>query len=140
MDLSEVVMVNINIGEVFKVLGSFVAKNWQTLALIGFVVFFFLSKNDFGALKKSMEVMTTSYHEQLAAMERLHEREIKLREESIAKYEKELADLTKKHDQALEDLKDAKERDIERIERDFKEQPEQLAQEIEQQFGFNYVK
>ena len=33
-----------------------------------------------------------------------------------------------------------KERDIERIERDFEEQPEQLAQEIEQQFGFNYVK
>lgn len=133
-------MINVNIGEVFKVLGSFVAKNWQTLALIGFVVFFFLSKNDFGALKKSMEVMTTSYQEQLAAMERLHEKEIKLREESIAKYEKELADLTKKHDQALEDLKGAKERDIERIERDFEEQPEQLAQEIEQQFGFNYVK
>jgi hypothetical protein len=39
----------------------------------------------------------------------------------------------------LEELQQAKEEDIERIERDFEEQPEQLAQEIENQFGFSYV-
>jgi hypothetical protein len=53
------------LGEAFKAIGAFVAKNWQTLALIAFIVFFFLSKNDYGALKKSMEVMTVSYQEQL---------------------------------------------------------------------------
>ena len=132
-------LINIDLGEAFKAIGAFVAKNWQTLALIAFIIFFFLSKNDYGALKKSMEVMTVSYQEQLATMERLHQKELKLREESIAKYEKEIADLTKKYDETLEELQQAKEKDIKRIERDFEEQPEQLAQEIENQFGFSYV-
>ena len=132
-------MINVDLGEAFKAIGAFVAKNWQTLALIAFIVFFFLSKNDYGALKKSMEVMTVSYQEQLATMERLHKKEIQLREASIAKYEKEIADLTREYDSALEDLQNSKEEEIIRIERDFEEQPEQLAEEIENQFGFSYV-
>ncbi len=133
-------MINVDLGQAFKAIGAFVAKNWQTLALIAFIVFFFLSKNDYGALKKSMEVMTVSYQEQLDTMARLHQKELRLREESIAKYEKEIADLTKKYDEALINLRKTKEEDIERIEKDFKEKPEKLAEEIENQFGFNYVK
>ena len=83
--------------------------------------------------------MTVSYQEQLATMERLHKKEIQLREASIAKYEKEIADLTREYDSALEDLQNSKEEEIIRIERDFEEQPEQLAEEIENQFGFSYV-
>jgi len=132
-------LINVDLGEAFKAIGAFVAKNWQTLALIAFIVFFFLSKNDYGALKKSMEVMTVSYQEQLATMERLHKKEIQLREASIAKYEKEIADLTREYDSALEDLQNSKEEEIIRIERDFEEQPERLAEEIENQFGFSYV-
>tara|TARA_R100001015_G_C4569853_1_gene128117 strand:- start:71 stop:472 length:402 start_codon:yes stop_codon:yes gene_type:complete len=132
-------MINVNIGEVVKILGSFVAKNWQTLALIGVIVLFFVSKNDFGALKKSMEVMTVSYQEQIASMEALHKRELKLREDSIANYEKQLADLTKRFDTALEELQQNKKEDIDRFTRDFDEQPDELAREIQQRFGFNYV-
>ncbi len=84
--------------------------------------------------------MTVSYQEQLETMERLHKKELKLREESIAKYEKEVADLTRKYDEALFSLKKTKEEDIERIEKDFKEKPEKLAEEIENQFGFSHVK
>ena len=132
-------MINVNIGEVVKILGSFVGKNWQVLALIGVIVLFFVSKNDFGALKKSMEVMTLSYQEQIASMEALHERELKLREDSIANYEKQLADLTQRFDTALEELQQNKKKDIERFTRDFDEQPDELAREIQQRFGFNYV-
>ncbi len=126
-------------GDVFKAIGVFVAKNWQVLALIAFIIFFFLSKNDYGALKKSMEVMTVSYQEQLETVKRLHQQELKLREESIAKYEKELADLSRKHDKALENLQKSKDEDMEKFERDFEEQPEDLAREIEYQFGLKYV-
>ena len=83
--------------------------------------------------------MTVSYQEQIESMEKLHKKEIRLREESIAKYEKELADLTEKYDEALEDLAETKRENIEKLERDFEEQPEAVAQEIENQFGFSYV-
>jgi len=52
-------------GEMFKALGSFLAKNWQMLALIGVIVLFFVAKNDYAALKKSMDIMAESYQEQL---------------------------------------------------------------------------
>ena len=132
-------MININFGNVLKHIGSFITKNWQTLALITLIVFFFLSRNDYGALKRSMEVMTTSYQEQIQAMERLHKKELRLREESITRYEQELADLNQKYAESLKSLQEAKEEDINKFERDFNEQPEQLASEIAEQFGFTYV-
>tara|TARA_R110000744_G_scaffold7682_2_gene26576 strand:- start:7889 stop:8290 length:402 start_codon:yes stop_codon:yes gene_type:complete len=132
-------MININFGEIFKSMGSFIGKNWQMFALIIVIVLFFVSKNDFGALKKSMEVMTVSYQEQIDSMEALHKRELKLREDSIASYEKKLAELTQYYDETLEELENREKKDIEKFKRDFKEQPQELASEIEQQFGFNYV-
>jgi len=132
-------LVNINFGEMFKSIGSFVAKNWQVIALIAVIILFFVSKNDFGALRKSMEVMTLSYQDQLASMESLHKRELKLREESIANYEKQLAELNQRYSEAMEELQQNKEKSIKKFKRDFEEQPKELAKEIQNQFGFKYV-
>lgn len=110
------------------------------LGLIGMIILFFATRNDYAALKKSMDVMTISYQEQIASIEELHRKELKLRKESVAKYEKELADLIMKHNEAVEDFEQAKKETIQKFKRDFEEQPEELAQEIEQQYGFKYVK
>ena len=72
-------MIKFNMGEIIKPMGVFIGKNWQILALLAVVILFFISKNDFGALRKSMEVMTLSYQEQIASMEELHKRELKMR-------------------------------------------------------------
>ena len=132
-------MIKISVGDIIKPIGSFAAKNWQVLALLAVVILFFISKNDFGALRKSMEVMTLSYQEQIASMEALHRRELKMREDSIANYEKQLGELTKKYDDALSDLRESWSTDIEKFTRDFDEQPDELAKEINEQFGFKYV-
>ena len=132
-------MININIGDIMKSVGGFVAKNWAVLGLIAVIVLFFVSKNDFGALKKSMDVMTSSYQEQLASMEALHKRELKLREDSIANYERQLAELNEKHEDALLKLEEGRKNEIKKFKRDFEEQPEELSKEIQQQFGFKYV-
>ena len=83
--------------------------------------------------------MSTSYEQQLAALEELHKREIAAREAAIIEYERELLDLTEKYDDAVEDLKKGKEEDIREFIRDFEEQPTELAREIEETFGFDYV-
>jgi len=132
-------MININFGEAFKSLGAFITKNWQALGLVIMVILFFVTKNDYGALKKSMEVMNNSYEEQIAALQLLHEEELKKREDAIANYEEELEDLTQRFNDELEDLRRTKEEDVEEYMRDFAVQPEKLALEIEEQFGFTYV-
>ena len=132
-------MININIGDLFKSLGAFLVKNWQGVGLVVMLVLFFVTKNDYASLKKSMEVMSTSYEQQLAVLEELHRKEIAAREAAIIEYERELLDLTEKYDYAVEDLKKGKEEDIREFIRDFEEQPAELAREIEETFGFDYV-
>lgn len=132
-------MININVGDLFKSLGAFLVKNWQGVGLVVMLVLFFVTKNDYASLKKSMEVMSTSYEQQLAALEELHKKEIAAREAAIIEYERELLDLNEKYDDAVEDLKRGKEEDIKEFIRDFEEQPAELAREIEETFGFDYV-
>jgi hypothetical protein len=132
-------VININVGDLFKSLGAFLVKNWQGVGLVVMLVLFFVTKNDYASLKKSMEVMSTSYEQQLAALEELHKKEIAAREAAIIEYERELKDLTDKYDEAVEDLKKGKEEDIREFIRDFEEQPAELAREIEETFGFDYV-
>jgi len=83
--------------------------------------------------------MSTSYEEQIAAIEELHKKEVAARAAAIIEYEKKLRELTDKHEEALEDLGRAREEDIEEFIRDFDEQPDELAREITETFGFEYV-
>jgi len=132
-------MININVGDLFKSVGTFLVKNWQGVGLVIMIVLFFVTKNDYASLKKSMDVMSTSYEEQISALELLHQKELAAREEAIAKFERDLTNLTEKYNDSLEDLKKSKEEDIKEFVRDFNEQPEELATAIEEAFGFEYV-
>lgn len=132
-------MVNLNLGESFKHILPFIAKNWQTIALVVVIALFFLTKNDYGALKKSMDIMSSNYKEQLETLQALHEEEIRKREDAIANYEREIAELTERYQDSLEELEREKEESIEEHIRDFKLQPSKLAQELEEMFGVEYV-
>jgi len=76
-------MININIGDIFKSAGTFLIKNWQGVGLVVMLILFFVTKNDYASLKKSMEVMSTSYEEQIAAIEELHKKEVAARAAAI---------------------------------------------------------
>ncbi len=99
-----------------------------------------MTRNDYAALKKSMDVMNQSYEEQLDFLQSLHEEEIKKRDSAIALYEQILLDMEENHKEDLEAISSAKEKDIRNNIKNFEEQPEELAQEIESLFGFEYVK
>ena len=83
--------------------------------------------------------MSNSYEQQIAALEELHKKELAAREAAIIEYERELREIAEKYDEAMENLKNAKEEDVKDFIRDFEEQPEELAREIEENFGFDYV-
>lgn len=132
-------MININFGDLLKPIISFLIKNWQGLGLVIMLILFFVTKNDYSSLKKSMQVMNDSYEQQIAALEELHKKELAAREAAIIEYEKELQEISDKYNQAIDDLQKGKEEDIKDFIRDFEEQPEALAIEIEEIFGFDYV-
>ena len=86
-----------------------------------------------------MDIMSESYQEQIAALEALHLEEIRKREDALREYEQEINNLTEEYEKALEDLKNGAEEDIREFIRDFELQPEKLAEEIKNQYGFKYV-
>ena len=102
-------MININFGDLFKSAGEFLIKNWQGVGLVIMLVLFFVTKNDYASLRKSMEVMGESYEAQIAALEELHRKEIAAREAAIIEYEKELEEITDKYNKAIDDLQKGKE-------------------------------
>jgi hypothetical protein len=132
-------VININFGDVFKYLGAFISKNWQGIGLVVMLILFFITKNDYTSLKKSMDVMSVSYEEQISALEALHQKELVAREDAIARFERDMSDLTDRYNDAVADLTKGKEEDIKEFVRNFEEQPEELAREIEEAFGFEYV-
>lgn len=109
------------------------------IGLIFMIVLFFITKNDYAALKKSMDVMNKSYEEQIAFLESLHKEEIERRDDAIEMYEQILLDMEEQHKRDLEEIAKEKKEDIENNIRNFEEQPEELAKEIENLFGFEYV-
>ena len=132
-------MININFGDIFKSVGPFLAKNWLTICLLVMVALYFSTKSDYSTLKKNMDIMSESYQEQIAALEALHLEEIRKREDALREYEQEINNLTEEYEKALEDLKNGAEEDIREFIRDFELQPEKLAEEIKNQYGFKYV-
>ena len=109
------------------------------IGLIFMIVLFFVTRNDYAALKKSMDVMNKSYEEQIAFLQSLHQEEIERRDDAIALYEQILLDMEEQHRRDLEEIAAAKKEDIENNIRNFEEQPDELAKEIEDLFGFKYV-
>lgn len=86
-----------------------------------------------------MEVMSQSYQEQLSLLQELHEEELARRDEAIASYETLIEEIEEQHRLDLEQIARAKEKEIQENIRDFDEQPEELLEEIEDLFGFEYV-
>ena len=80
-----------------------------------------------------------SYQEQLSLLQELHEEELARRDEAIASYETLIEEIEEQHRLDLEQIARAKEKEIQENIRDFDEQPEELLEEIEDLFGFEYV-
>ncbi len=132
-------MININFGDLITGVGKFLAKYWQTIALIGLVGFLFFSRNNYSALKDSFDVAVFSYESEIAALKALYTEELEKRDEALRDYEDALNHLKEDYDDTREDLLKERQQRAETHVRDFNEQPEVLAGKIVETFGLEYV-
>lgn len=132
-------MININFGDLIGGIGKFLAKYWQTIALVGLLGFVFLSRNNYSALKDSFDVAVDSYESEIAAMKALYAEELALRDNTLKNYEEMLNQLKEDYNDTREDLEEARKERAETHVRDFEEQPRVLADKISETFGLEYV-
>jgi len=132
-------VISINFGDLIAGVGKFLAKYWQTIALIGLVVFLFFSRSNYSALKDSFDVAVFSYESEIATMKALYVEELTMRDDTLRSYEETLNQLKEEYNNTREDLAEARRERVETHVRDFQEQPEVLADKISETFGLEYV-
>ena len=132
-------MININFGGLITGAGKFLAKYWQTIALIGLVGFLFFSRNNYSALKDSFDVAVLSYESEIEVMKALYIEELALRDDTLKSYEETLNQLKEDYNNTRDDLDAARNARVEAHVRDFEKQPEVLADKISETFGLEYV-
>jgi len=129
-----------------KALFSFAKTNWKEILLVGFLIAALgKTRADYMRLKEAYATTETSLRNQLDSLSELHEEELRLRDEAIENYQRDLVALQKQYDdnlrQADTDRAEHHEEIVnEIIDNDqFFENKDELAERISDAFGFEYV-
>jgi hypothetical protein len=129
-----------------KALFSFAKANWKEILLVGFLVAALgKTRADYVRLKEAYVTTEISLRNQLDSLSELHEEELRLRDEAIKDYQRDLVILQEQYDnnlrQADTDRADSHEEIVNEIidNNQFSENKAELAERISGVFGFEYV-
>tara|TARA_E500000331_G_C17243519_1_gene708088 strand:+ start:1659 stop:2039 length:381 start_codon:yes stop_codon:yes gene_type:complete len=123
-----------------KIILQFFVKHWKEVLLVLLSAgIFFKMQSDMNELQKVYEAARESYEQQIEGLQDIHEDELKARQEALDRYESELERIREKYAQDLRDIERKVEREERELESDHTEAPQEVIDEIVNQFGFEYV-
>ena len=117
-----------------------IKKHWYVpvlfiLALVAGAFSFSRNKK----LIEMLEINKESYEKQIKVLEDNHSSEIKRRDEIYAKYMETMKKLNKDHQIDLDNLDKQKKKKMDDMVKKYKGTPEELAKELAEMFGVDYV-
>jgi TolA-binding protein len=118
-----------------------VQKYWREIAIC--VLLLAVSTSwyyDRSSLIKSFDTATERYEKELATVKESHAREVERQEKALKEYQKKVAEIEEDYATVQEELYDMQNSRVGEIVRLRSDDPEKLAAEIEEVFGFEYVK
>lgn len=112
--------------------------NWKIVALLIYTVLLYLlfSKNARNA-KKMLDDARAAHKAELQAIEEAHEEQLRQRDENLKKYNETMAALEKKLKEKGAQITKDRERKVKKIIEEAKDDPNNLAELIKQEFGFD---
>ena len=119
---------------------QFFLKHWKEILLVMLsAVIFFKMQSDMNELQKAYETAKQSYEEQIEGLQDIHQEELRARQEALEKYEQELERIQEEYARDLEQIERDARRDQQELEESHTEAPQEVIDEIINQFGFEYV-
>lgn len=118
-----------------------VRKYWREIAIC--VLLLAVSTSwyyDRSSLIKSFDTATERYEKELATVKESHAREVERQEKALKEYQKKVAEIEENYATVQEELYDMQNSRVGEIVRLRSDDPEKLAAQIEEVFGFEYVK
>jgi hypothetical protein len=113
--------------------------NWYVPAVIAYtLVLWLLFRNKTEAMD-ILELRANSYRDQIRVIEDAHKKELKKRDDILAKYHNILEVLEKDYEERSLVLDKKKRKEIKRIVEEYNEKPADLAKILAEQYGLDYV-
>jgi len=118
----------------------FLQENWKEVLVISCLLMVMLKmRTDYNRLEEVHETMRTSLQDQIAGLQDIHDEELRQRDAALRTYKEELEKLQRSYEVNLETIRSERDRKYQEYLHDFIKDPEQLAKDIEELFGFEYV-
>jgi len=115
-------------------------KNWkEALIILCLLTAMGKMRVDYNRLEKAHEAIQTSLQEQIVGLQSIHTEELARRDAALRTYKEELGKIERRYEANLESIKDDRERKYQEYIHRFIRDPEELAKDIEELFGFEYV-
>ena len=118
----------------------FVIKHWKVLLIIALsLALFWKMRADYKAMETAYEARIQSSEAQIEGLKEIHRVQMREMEVLMDALLADLARLEEERDRAREELDERHQERIDEIEREWSEHPEDVIEQIENEFGFEYV-
>ena len=119
---------------------KFVLRHWKEILLIVLSgAIFFKMQSDMNELQKAYDAAKQSYEQQIEGLQDIHDKELQEREKALQTYRDALELLEKQYREDRERIEERTEERREDLEESHSERPQEVIDEIVNQFGFEYV-
>ena len=118
----------------------FVIKHWKVLLIIALSIALFLKmRADYKAMETAYEARIQSSEAQLEGLKEIHRVQMREMEVLMDALLADLERIEEERDRAREELEERHEERVDEIERQWSDHPEGVAEQINKEFGFEYV-
>jgi len=117
----------------------FVKRNWKEILIIGCLLAVMgKMRVDHKRLERTYDAMRSSLQEQISGLHAIHEEELRRRDAALHAYQDEMATIEKRYASELAAIEADRSRRYEEYLHAFIKDPKQLAEDIEEMFGFEH--
>lgn len=119
---------------------DYLKRNWKELLIAAlFLALYINGRMDYASLYKIHEESISQYEDRIEQINIAHKEQLRKKDESIKEYIQRVEDIRLQHDEAKEELERTTDKSREKFRQILEEKPEDLINEIENTFGFEYV-
>ena len=118
---------------------AFCLKHWKEIGLVLLLlVVFGKSQYDMRNIIKAHETSEQSLRTQIETLRSLHSEELRIRDEAIERYQRDIEELEERYKDRLDEIEDLTKVEIDVIIEEFNEDKELLAERFVETYGFRY--
>ena len=118
----------------------FVLKNWKILLILALSIALFLKmRSDYKSMETAYQTRIESSQAQIEGLKVIHETQLREQQLLMESFLESIAAIEEEYENTREELVRERGRKIDKIEREWSEHPEGVAEQIVQEFGFEYV-